>query len=410
MRVSPPHTESPAVVSDCSVARWERIDVEGTSSSLVRVTIEPAGDPGMLAAGRLLTTDRGQHRLHDALPAASPPRPARLTLGFAVARTATPLALELAGRSLALSEVAANDAERIAIDRLQLEALRCVSRQLRRTQAGLAQARGRAALMTVERDHARRAAVLAEAAAADPAARADGCAPGGRAGDDMRSGRADDGVPGAAVRLAPARRASPRTAMAMGALCSTAMALAILAWPTRDGAPDPGAAVAAASPAVRLATPASPPASRAVVATVSLARQLQIPADYLEHYRSAGTSYGLDWTRLAAIGAIESTHGQARAAGVISGSNARGARGPAQFLAGTWERFGLDGDADGSRDAHDPADAIPAMASYLRASGAPQDWAAALRSYNHSDAYVAAVERLSASYRRDVARHAAARR
>jgi membrane-bound lytic murein transglycosylase B len=83
---------------------------------------------------------------------------------------------------------------------------------------------------------------------------------------------------------------------------------------------------------------------------------------------------------------------------------------PAQFLAGTWERFGLDGDTNGSRDSHEPADAIPAMASYLRASGAPQDWAAALRSYNHSDAYVEAVEQLAASYRRDIARQTAARR
>jgi hypothetical protein len=39
------------------------------------------------------------------------------------------------------------------------------------------------------------------------------------------------------------------------------------------------------------------------------------------------------------------------------------------------------------------------MASYLRASGAPQDWRGALRTYNRSDAYVTAVERLAASYR-----------
>ncbi|MEY2516505.1 MAG: hypothetical protein QOJ89_3863 [bacterium] len=387
MRDSPPNTDPPDVVLDCAVARWERIDVEGTSSSLVRVTIEPAGDAGALAGARLLTTDGGEHRLHEALPAALPARPARLTLGFAVGRTATPLALELRGRSLVLSEVPLIDPGRLAIDRLQIDALRCVSRQLRRTQASLAEARGRAALMTVERDHARRAAVLAEVAAYDATART-----------------------GAAVRLpavkAPAaRRASPRTAVAMSALCSTAVALAILGWPTRDGAPDPGAAVAAASAAGQL----SPVATRAASAG-ALARRLRIPVDYLQHYRSAGARYGLDWTRLAAVGAIESTHGQALVPGVTSGANSRGARGPAQFLGGTWERFGLDGDANGSRDPHDPADAIPAMASYLRASGAPQDWAGALRSYNHSDAYVAAVERLAASYRAGAGRQAAGRR
>jgi len=40
------------------------------------------------------------------------------------------------------------------------------------------------------------------------------------------------------------------------------------------------------------------------------------------------------------------------------------------------------------------------MASYLRASGAPEDWRGALRTYNHSDVYASAVERLAASYRR----------
>ena len=87
-------------------------------------------------------------------------------------------------------------------------------------------------------------------------------------------------------------------------------------------------------------------------------------------------------------------------AGVASGANPKGASGPAQFLAGTWERFGVDGDGDGRRDPHAAADAITAMASYLRASGAPQDWHGALRSYNHSDAYANAVERLAAKYRR----------
>ena len=99
-------------------------------------------------------------------------------------------------------------------------------------------------------------------------------------------------------------------------------------------------------------------------------------------------------------GAIESRHGQSSNVGVASGANLQGASGPAQFLAGTWQRFGVDGDADGDLDPHDPADAIAAMASYLRASGAPEDWRGALRTYNRSDAYVRAVERLAARYRR----------
>ena len=52
------------------------------------------------------------------------------------------------------------------------------------------------------------------------------------------------------------------------------------------------------------------------------------------------------------------------------------------------------------RDPYDAADAIPAMASYLRASGAPEDWRGALRTYNNSAVYASAVERLAARYRR----------
>lgn len=44
---------------------------------------------------------------------------------------------------------------------------------------------------------------------------------------------------------------------------------------------------------------------------------------------------------------------------------------------------------------YDPADAIPSMAAYLKASGAPANWPAALYAYNHSYTYVANVLRLS---------------
>ena len=37
----------------------------------------------------------------------------------------------------------------------------------------------------------------------------------------------------------------------------------------------------------------------------------------------------------------------------------------------TWERFGVDGNDDGRMSVYDPADAIPAAARYLKASGAP---------------------------------------
>jgi hypothetical protein len=60
---------------------------------------------------------------------------------------------------------------------------------------------------------------------------------------------------------------------------------------------------------------------------------------------------------------------------------------------------GLDGDHDGRTSAYDPADAIPAAARYLKASGAPQDYRAALFAYNHAEWYVAEVLAKAAQYR-----------
>jgi membrane-bound lytic murein transglycosylase B len=186
---------------------------------------------------------------------------------------------------------------------------------------------------------------------------------------------------------------------AAGAACALgtgALVFGLIAWTGGSGGGDHGVTGVAAASA-KDAGAVSPPALAPVD---PLAGRLGIPADYLALYRDAGARYGLDWTRLAAVGAVESVHGQALAAGVTSGANHRGASGPAQFLSATWDRFGVDGDGDGLRDPHDPADAIMAMASYLRASGAPEDWRGALRTYNHSDVYAGAVERLAASYRR----------
>jgi hypothetical protein len=260
-------------------------------------------------------------------------------------------------------------------------ALRAAETQLGVIQAGLAEARATTARLEAERDEARRVATHAEAAAHDATVRAEALA----------------GEPPVGGEIAP-RWMSRRRTLA-GAVCAVgtgALVLGLLVWPGGGGAGDHGVNGVAA---------ASAPAPTGVAAPVAtfidpLAGRLGIPPAYLTLYRQAGARYGLDWTRLAAVGAVESVHGQALAAGVTSGANHRGASGPAQFLASTWDRFGVDGDGDGVRDPHDPADAIPAMASYLRASGAPEDWHGALRTYNHSDVYASAVERLAASYRR----------
>jgi hypothetical protein len=130
-----------------------------------------------------------------------------------------------------------------------------------------------------------------------------------------------------------------------------------------------------------------------------------IPAGYLRLYRSAGATYRVPWSVLAAIGKVESDHGRLRLPGVRSGLNRyrdRSGRwrsccaGPMQFNLtdgppSTWQRHGRG-------DVYDPADAIPAAARKLVADGARGDLDRALYAYNHSRAYVARVKRLARAY------------
>jgi hypothetical protein len=127
----------------------------------------------------------------------------------------------------------------------------------------------------------------------------------------------------------------------------------------------------------------------------------EIPALYLSLYEQAARRYGLDWTILAGIGRIECDHGRDRDSSCTQEGavNAAGAGGPAQFLASTWEQYGVDGDGDGVADRWDPSDAILTMANYLHASGAPGNYRRAIYAYNHADWYVAAVEHWAALYR-----------
>ncbi len=134
---------------------------------------------------------------------------------------------------------------------------------------------------------------------------------------------------------------------------------------------------------------------------VSARAEGEIPARYLNLYQQAAERYALDWAVLAGIGRVECDHGRDPDPSCTKrGSvNSAGAGGPAQFLASTWNRYGVDGDGDGRIDRWDPADAIYAMANYLRASGAPGDYHKAIFAYNHADWYVAEVERWASLYR-----------
>lgn len=146
--------------------------------------------------------------------------------------------------------------------------------------------------------------------------------------------------------------------------------------------------------AATLVLGAPPPQSTSDVAGPVGSQVADIPADYLALYVAAGERYGLDWAVLAAIGKIETDHGRSDLPGVKSGVNTHGCcGGPMQFWIApphpnTWDRYGVDANKDGRRDPHDPVDAIPAAARYLRASGAPADWRRAIFAYNHAGWYV----------------------
>lgn len=142
----------------------------------------------------------------------------------------------------------------------------------------------------------------------------------------------------------------------------------------------------------------------------------------------------LGWTTIAAIGAVESGHGThggavlgddghpsipiigpaldgngvaaipATAGSTVMHGDTRWdhAVGPMQFLPSSWARWGADGDGDGADDPHDLDDAALAAARYLCAGdrdlSAAEGWGAAVRSYNHSDAYVEDVLRWAQTY------------
>jgi soluble lytic murein transglycosylase-like protein len=119
---------------------------------------------------------------------------------------------------------------------------------------------------------------------------------------------------------------------------------------------------------------------RPVERPVTFKTQQPQPARVLQrYYKKAERRFGVAWEVLAAINSVETRFGRIRSPSYA------GAQGPMQFIPSTWAAYGMGGDV------HDPHDAIMGAANYLRASGAPGDYGAALFAYNRDDAYVDAI-------------------
>ncbi|MDE3069120.1 MAG: bifunctional lytic transglycosylase/C40 family peptidase [Acidobacteriota bacterium] len=126
------------------------------------------------------------------------------------------------------------------------------------------------------------------------------------------------------------------------------------------------------------------------VSTPSQAALAEIPPDYLLLYQEAGLGFDVPWQVLAGIGKVECNHGRNPdpACWQEGHTNSAGAGGTMQFLASTWQTYGLSASGNGAPDRWDPADAIVSAANFLKHNGAPDDIAAAVFAYNHSQAYV----------------------
>lgn len=112
-----------------------------------------------------------------------------------------------------------------------------------------------------------------------------------------------------------------------------------------------------------------------------------------EWAQRAATAYGIRWQLLEAVWQIESGKRW-----YFTGGSYAGARGPCQFMPGTWRAYAQDGNGDGISDVYDARDCLFGAAKLLARNGAAVgDERRALFAYNHSQSYVTKVLGIAAS-------------
>jgi membrane-bound lytic murein transglycosylase B len=112
-----------------------------------------------------------------------------------------------------------------------------------------------------------------------------------------------------------------------------------------------------------------------------------------EWAQRAAAAYGIRWQLLEAVWQIESGKRW-----YFTGGSYAGARGPCQFMPGTWRAYAEDGNGDGVSDVYDARDCLFGAAKLLARNGAAAgDERRALFAYNHSQSYVTKVLGIAAS-------------
>jgi len=262
------------------------------------------------------------------------------------------------------------------------------------------------------------------------------------------TGSRTDSAAGPVRRTVGEAEAAGRPAVTLGAMRAANLPRLRGRLPARPAAENPpGGERGAGSPST---TGGRPAVSTVVVAAVA---DNGMPRPAARAYRRAervvartDPSCSLDWTLLAGIGAVESSHGQYGGAsvgrdgrstpliyglplngapGIASIEDSDGGRldgdpvwdravGPMQFIPTTWAVMGADGDGDGRRDPHDLDDAALAAAALLCTGATDVSTSAGARTavyrYNHSYDYVDLVLSYAAAYARgDYPTFAAAR-